>query len=126
KDEPEEYTSKELTNKVTEITQQRGRKAFDRKAYMEKLQKLLVHAAKHGPLEQLYIYASMVSADFDNTGSAFAAMKIEMWNEALTKVNKMLPLLVESHNLIKSGSTDEKAAAADTDVEDPKSHARLQ
>lgn len=26
--------------------------------------------------EQLYIYASMVSADFDNTGSAFAAMKL--------------------------------------------------
>jgi len=126
KDEPEEYTSKELTNKVTEITQQRGRKAFDRKAYMEKLQKLLVHAAKHGPLEQLYIYASMVSADFDNTGSAFAAMKIEMWNEALTKVNKMLPLLFESHNLIKSSGTDEKAAAADADVEDPKSHTRLQ
>ena len=45
-------------------------------SYMEKLQKLLVHAAKHGPLEQLYIYASMVSADFDNTGSAFAAMPL--------------------------------------------------
>ena len=26
--------------------------------------------------EQLYIYASMVSADFDNTGSAFAAMTL--------------------------------------------------
>ncbi|CAE7346501.1 eIF3c [Symbiodinium natans] len=126
KDEPEEYTSKELTNKVTEITQQRGRKAFDRKAYMDKLQKLLVHAAKHGPLEQLYIYASMVSADFDNTGSAFAAMKIEMWNEALTKVNKMLPLLVESHNNIKNGTADEKSAEQNTDVEDPKSHTRLQ
>lgn len=125
KDEPEEYTSKELTTKVTEIAQQRGRRGFDRKVYMEKLQKLLVHAAKHGPLEQLYIYASMVSADFDNTGSAFAAMKIEMWNEALQKVNKMLPLLIESHNLMKSGSED-KTSVGDTDVEDPKSHPRLQ
>lgn len=126
KDEPEEYTSKELTTKVTEIAQQRGRRGFDRKAYMEKLQKLLVHAAKHGPLEQLYIYASMVSADFDNTGSAFAAMKIEMWNEALQKVNKMLPLLIESYNLMKSNTGDDKAAAGETDLEDPKSHPRLQ
>mmetsp|Transcript_127499 Transcript_127499/g.302965 ORF Transcript_127499/g.302965 Transcript_127499/m.302965 type:complete len:961 (-) Transcript_127499:151-3033(-) len=125
KDEPEEYTSKELTNKVTEIAQQRGRRGFDRKAYMEKLQKLLVHAAKHGPLEQLYIYASMVSADFDNTGSAFAAMKIELWNEALQKVNKMLPLLTESYNNLKNSSED-KASAGDTELEDPKSHPRLQ
>eukprot|EP00913_Durusdinium_trenchii_P034321 g32111.t1 len=77
-------------------------------------------------MEQLYIYASMVSADFDNTGSAFAAMKIEMWNEALQKVNKMLPLLIESYNLMKSNTGDDKAAAGETDLEDPKSHPRLQ
>ena len=38
----------------------------------------------------------------------------------------MLPLLIESYNLMKNSSSEDKAAAGDTDVEDPKSHPRLQ
>lgn len=123
----EEYTPEELVKKITEIAQQRGRRGFDRKAYMEKLQKMMTHGQKQGPLTQLYILATMVSADFDNTGSAFAAMRIDMWNEALTKVNKMLPLLKESYKELKENSTDEKAiTGSPDDVDDPKSYPRMQ
>lgn len=45
---------------------------------------------------------------------------------SLSQVNKMLPLLIESYNLMKNSSSEDKAAAGDTDVEDPKSHPRLQ
>lgn len=46
--------------------------------------------------------------------------------KSLSQVNKMLPLLIESYNLMKNSSSEDKAAAGDTDVEDPKSHPRLQ
>lgn len=128
--EPEEYSPDELMKKVTEVAQQRGRRGFDRKQYMDKLSQLMVHAAKQGPRAQLYIYSSMVSADFDNTGSAFASMKIENWNEALDKVNKMLPLLVASFREMKENGADEVTLAAGgegfADAEDPRSHARQQ
>jgi len=122
KEEKEEYTPEELIKKVTEIAQQRGRRGFDRKAYFAKLEQMLAHAAKQSPGAQLYIYASMVSADFDNTGSAFAAMRIEMWNEALEKVKKMLPLLEESWEEVKD--TRDGKAAVNEDSDDPTSHAR--
>merc|ERR1719174_1285811 len=95
--EKEEYTAEELMAKVTEIAQMRGRRQFVKKEYMEKLQKLEEHAVKQGPRAQLYILTSMISADFDNTGGAFEAMKITMWNEARDKVARMLPLLIQSH-----------------------------
>merc|ERR1719352_49399 len=44
--EKEEYTPEELMKKVTEIAGQRGRRGFDRKAYLQALQKLLEHAEK--------------------------------------------------------------------------------
>jgi len=130
KDEPEEYSPDELMKKVTEIAQQRGRRGFDRKAYMDKLAGLMPHAAKQGPRAQLYIFSSMVSADFDNTGTVFSAMKIEMWNEALDKVNQMLPLLVLSYREMKeSGQEEEQRPVAeeeDDEAEDPTSHYRSQ
>jgi len=97
----EEYTLEELHEKVMDIGKQRGRKGFDRAQYMEKLEKLNEHALKQGPLSQLYIMTTMTSADFDNTGSAFQAMRIDLWISAIKKVDKMLPLLKESHRLYK-------------------------
>lgn len=125
KEEPEDYTPEELMKKVTEIAQQRGRRGFDRKAYMEKLQQLMGHAQKQGPAGQSYILSSMVSADFDNTGSAFAAMRIDLWNEALNKVNKMLPLLIDSYKEFKDSNIDSKAGNPEEN-EDPRSHPRQQ
>mmetsp|Transcript_39334 Transcript_39334/g.98982 ORF Transcript_39334/g.98982 Transcript_39334/m.98982 type:complete len:967 (-) Transcript_39334:41-2941(-) len=126
--EPDEYTPEQLVKKVTEIAQSRGRRNFDKKAYIDKLNQLMQHAAKQGPRAQMYIYSTLVSADFDNTGSVFAAMKIELWNEALEKVIKMLPLLVESYKDLKDSGYDDKAiqAMADPDNEDPTAHPRQQ
>merc|ERR1719262_1934191 len=75
--------------------------------------------------------SSMTSADFDNTGSAFAAMRIDMWNDALDKVNDMLPLLSESYKEVKDSGPDSKGApiagaAEDDDGEDPTNHYRQQ
>jgi len=119
--EPEEYSPEELTKKVTEIAQQRGRRGFDRKTYIDKLNELMSHATKQGPRACLYIYSSMVSADFDNTGSAFLAMRIDLWNEALDKVKLMLPLLQDSHK-----NKDDAEPADQGSEEDPTSHDRQQ
>merc|ERR1719183_15262 len=104
-----------------EIAQTRGRRQYVRKDYMDKLQELEEHAIKQGPRAQLYILTSMVSADFDNTGSAFEAMKINMWNEAREKVLRMLPLLEASWEELQEGGMETA-----TDEEDPRSHPRLQ
>jgi len=98
---------------------------------MEKLQKLEEHAVKQGPRAQLYILTSMVSADFDTTGSAFEAMKIAMWNEAREKVSRMLPLLVESHEeevRIRDGGEGSKEGGRpkEEDVGGVFSHERFQ
>lgn len=42
-----------------------------------------------------------------------------------SQVNKMLPLLIESHSQLKNATVEEKAPG-EGDVEDPKSHPRLQ
>lgn len=110
-DEREEYSPEDLKKKVTDIAQQRGRRGFDRKQYMDKLQGLLPHAAKQGPLPQLYIFSSIVSADFDSCGGAFAAMRIDHWNEALLQVTRMLPLLkqaYEEHDGASAGEADDE------------------
>jgi len=119
-----EYTPEELRQKVLEIAQMRGRRQYVRKDYMDKLQQLEEHAVKQGPRAQLYILTSMVSADFDNTGSAFEAMKINLWNDAREKVLRMLPLLKESHAVYE----EEKAAGTekDADDEDVTNHMRSQ
>mmetsp|Transcript_2305 Transcript_2305/g.6824 ORF Transcript_2305/g.6824 Transcript_2305/m.6824 type:complete len:957 (+) Transcript_2305:91-2961(+) len=117
--EPEDYTEAELMKKVTEISQQRGRRGFDRKVYVDKLLTLMKHAEKQGPRSQLHIMGEIVCATFDRTGSAFEAMRLDLWNEALDKVIKMTPLLQASYDLPKD---DE----ADMDEEDPRSHTRQQ
>merc|ERR1719174_2321244 len=119
--EKEEYTPEELMAKVTEIAQMRGRRQFVKKEYMEKLQKLEEHAVKQGPRAQLYILTSMISADFDNTGSLFEAMKIGLCLEAYEKVCKMLPLMIESHQNEQDGTGE-----IPEDEEDPRNHTRLQ
>jgi len=124
--EKEEYTPEELMAKVTEIAQMRGRRQFVKKEYMEKLQKLEEHAVKQGPRAQLYILTSMISADFDNTGGAFEAMKITMWNEARDKVVKMLPLLVESHEKETRIRDGLEEAEKKVDAEEAWAHDRLQ
>lgn len=134
--EQEEYTVEELQKKVTEIAQQRGRKGFDRNQYIEKLEKLMEHAVKQGALPQLYILTTMCSADLDNTGSAFQAMRIDLWNSAIVKVNKMLPVLKEFNAQLKKrdcGEAEECVELKELDVtmevgdeDDPASHMRLQ
>merc|ERR1712194_495037 len=94
----DDLTAEEIMKKVLEVAQTRGKRGFDRRIYFDKLQGWLTHAQKHGPLEQLYIYSEMVAADFDNTGGTLDHMKIERWNDAIDKIQVMLPLLVESHN----------------------------
>jgi hypothetical protein len=132
-DEREEYSPEELMKKVTEIAQQRGRRGFDRATYAEKLNGLMSHAAKQGPRAQLLVWSSMVSADFDNTGTVYSAMRIDLWNEALIKVSQMLPLLVESWQEMKDNGEEMKTitpASPEEDVdesnEDPRSHWRQQ
>lgn len=126
--EQDEYTPDQLIKKVTEVQQSRGRRGFERKTYAEKLAALMPHAEKMGPRPQLHIYSAMVSSDFDNTGSAFAAMRIDLWNEALEKVNKMTPLLLESYDDLKEqGLTNEEIMAQANEFnEDPTIHPRLQ
>jgi len=126
KEEPDDYTPEELMKKVTEVAQHRGRRGFDKKAYMDKLQSLMPHAAKQGAAAQLYIYSSMVSADFDNTGTVFSAMKIDLWNEALDKVKLMLPLLVESYKDSQERGEEKQTSGDDEENEDPRNHARQQ
>lgn len=121
--EQEELTPEELQKKVTEIAQQRGRRGFDRAAYMENLRHLMSHGAKFGPKAQLYILSCMVSADFDNTGGAFAPMRIDMWNQALEKVTSMVPLLVQAHAGLKADGID---PMKDDDADDPQAFTRLQ
>jgi len=54
-------------------------------------------------------------------------MRIDMWNEALNKVNKILPLLAESYSSLKADGIDEKAITSDMgEDDDPKAHGRLQ
>ena len=62
--------------------------------------------------------------NFLNTSHSFW-LRVPVKSPA-AQVNKMLPLLIESYNLMKNSSSEDKAAAGDTDVEDPKSHPRLQ
>eukprot|EP00927_Polykrikos_kofoidii_P025124 TRINITY_DN2263_c0_g1_i8.p1 TRINITY_DN2263_c0_g1~~TRINITY_DN2263_c0_g1_i8.p1 ORF type:complete len:807 (-),score=188.04 TRINITY_DN2263_c0_g1_i8:211-2535(-) len=118
-DEPEEYSPESLMKKVTDIAQQRGRRGFDRTQYLDKLSSLLPHAAKEGHRATLNIMSSMVSADFDNTGGAFAPMRIDMWNVAIDRVNNMLPILIEAYD-------DESGKGIDEDPEDPRSYPRQQ
>jgi len=106
KTQDEEYTEESLKTKVTEITQSRGRKGFDCQLYADSLEALMPHAKEMAPRMELYLLSCMVSADFDNTGSAFAAMKIERWNEALNKVNRMLPLLIKSYKCKNEGESE--------------------
>jgi len=122
-EEQDEYTSEELIKKVQEISQQRGRRGFDKKSYEEKLMTLMPHAVKQSASHQLHIWSTMVSADFDGTGGAFGAMKIERWQEALGKVSTMLPLLIEAyHDHVQDGSP----APVGDDGEDPTSQVRQQ
>lgn len=120
--EPEEYTAEELVKKITEISQQRGRRGFDRQQYMTKLTGLMVHAEKQGPQACLFIYSAMVSADFDGAGGAFAQMSIDRWNEALDKIGSMLPLLADSHKEWKEGNQ----SVPDTEDAAEYSHPRQQ
>eukprot|EP00445_Apocalathium_hangoei_P026879 CAMPEP_0203926614 /NCGR_PEP_ID=MMETSP0359-20131031/66128_1 /ASSEMBLY_ACC=CAM_ASM_000338 /TAXON_ID=268821 /ORGANISM="Scrippsiella Hangoei, Strain SHTV-5" /LENGTH=1014 /DNA_ID=CAMNT_0050855251 /DNA_START=94 /DNA_END=3136 /DNA_ORIENTATION=- len=126
--EPDEYDAEELVKKVTEIAQSRGRRGFDRKTYVEKMMTMMLHAEKQGPRHVLYIYASMVSADFDNTGSVHNAMNMILWNAALDKVNNMLPLLIASYkDLRDKGMTFKQIEALDDDENsDPTNHKRQQ
>jgi translation initiation factor 3 subunit C len=119
-----EYTPEKLMEEINTIAQQRGKRGFDRKEYMKKLEHLEEHTVKQGPRFQLYLLTQMISADFDNTGSAFDSLKLSLWNGARDRVAKMLPLLVESHDLPEE--TDSQAEATDDQEEDPKSHHRLQ
>lgn len=73
---------------------------------------------------ELKILQTMVSADFDNTGSAFMAMKIDMWNAALNKVNQMLPLLVQSYDQMVTNN--EKEVTDSEDQEFTRSHPKIQ
>merc|ERR1719265_526220 len=102
-----EMTPEDLKKKIIEIAQQRGRRGFDRKIYVDRLQALMAHATKNGPRAQLHILSSLVSADFDNTGHLFEAMRIERWNDAIDKVQVMLPLVIDSHKL--GGDVETKA-----------------
>mmetsp|Transcript_154639 Transcript_154639/g.495819 ORF Transcript_154639/g.495819 Transcript_154639/m.495819 type:complete len:906 (+) Transcript_154639:91-2808(+) len=126
--EPDEYDAEELVKKVMEIAQSRGRRGFDRKTYVDKMMQLMLHAEKQGPRHVLYIYASMVSADFDNTGSAQAAMNMILWNGALDKVNNMLPLLIASYKDLKDKGMTDKQIQTMEDLEnsDPTNHRRQQ
>lgn len=127
KREPEEYTEEQLTKKVTEIALSRGRRGFERKAYMESLQALMPHAEKQGHRMQMYILSSMVSADFDNTGSLMGSMRLDLWNEALNKLNLMMPLLAASYASLKEdGLTDKEIENLPENEEDPTSHTRQQ
>jgi translation initiation factor 3 subunit C len=119
--EKEEFTPEQLKSKVQEIMQMRGRRQYVKKEYFEKLQLLEEHAVKQGPRAQLYILTAMISADFDNTGSLFEAMKIGLWLEAYDKVCKMLPLMIESHQNQQDGTGE-----IPEDEEDPRNHTRLQ
>jgi len=125
--EPEEYTAVELMKKVEEIAQQRGRRGFDRRSYMEKLEGLMVHAVKIGPLAQLYVYSSMTSADFDNASSAFQPMRLDYWNEALDKVNKMMPLVSDLYDEVQESGVQDRLVVVDGDEDgDPKSFPKQQ
>ena len=123
-----EVTPEELKKKITDIAQQRGRRGFDRKVYMDRLTALKVHAVKNGPRAQLHILSSLVSADFDNTGHLFEAMRIERWNDAIVKVLDMLPLVIESEKLggDVEKTDDKEGDEGDDDDEDPWRHDRLQ
>jgi len=128
-DAKQDYTPEELVKKVKDIVSQRGHKRFERSSFMEKLEALMSHAVKQGPRAQLYIYSSMVAVDFDNPASAHKPIKMELWNEALDKINKMLPLLIQSWIQLKDSGADMSKLAvldADGEEEDPSCHPRLQ
>jgi translation initiation factor 3 subunit C len=110
KSNKEDFTAEEIMKKVSEIAQSRGKRGFDRNVYFDKLRGWLTHAQKHGPLEQLYIHSEMVAADFDGTGGTLDHMKIERWNEAIDKIQVMLPLLVESYRQRDDGAEDKPEA----------------
>eukprot|EP00928_Gymnodinium_smaydae_P018047 TRINITY_DN16875_c0_g1_i1.p1 TRINITY_DN16875_c0_g1~~TRINITY_DN16875_c0_g1_i1.p1 ORF type:complete len:975 (-),score=334.59 TRINITY_DN16875_c0_g1_i1:63-2987(-) len=123
KEEQQEYSPEELLKKVNEIAQQRGRRGFDRAKYVGQLNALIPHAVKQGPRAQLHILTSLISADFDNTGGAFAPMRTDMWNQAIEKVTQMLPLLKQLH---AEQSSDEASAKEEPSEDDPASYPRLQ
>jgi len=106
----EDFTAEEIMKKVSEIALTRGKRGFDRNVYFDKLRGWLVHAQKHGPLEQLYIHSEMVAADFDGTGGTLDHMKLERWNDAIDKIQVMLPLLVESYKQKRDGAEDKPEA----------------
>merc|ERR1719382_1914209 len=66
----------------------------------------------------------MVSAELDTAGNPFVAMKIDIWQQALEKTIKMLPLLSQSFH---EGSSDEPSSdVAENEEKKHPSHARLQ
>jgi translation initiation factor 3 subunit C len=113
KSSKDDLTAEEIMKKVLEVAQTRGKRGFDRKVYFDKLHGWLTHAQKHGPLEQLYIYSEMVAADFDNTGGTLDHMKLERWNDAIDKIQVMLPLLVEAYKQQDGGADDKPEADED-------------
>lgn len=117
-----EYTPKELMDKITETISTRGRKGFDKKQFMTKLQGLEEHAAKQGARTHLYLLTQMCSVDFDNTGGAFDAMKIQTWNEAREKMMRMFPLLKQSYEELQE---EDPKAQEGSQEDDPKTHHRL-
>jgi translation initiation factor 3 subunit C len=121
KDAKKEYTPKELMDKISEITSVRGRRGFDKKDFMTKLQNLEEHAEKQGPRTHLYLLCQMISADFDGTGGIFDAMKISIWIEARDKMLRMFPLLKESYE--QPADDDDGADKAE---DDPKTHHKLE
>jgi len=123
KDTKNEYTPKELMDKIKEITSTRGRRGFDKKDYIRKLTDLVEHAAKQGARTQLYLLTQMTATDFDNTSGAFDAMKIGTWNEARDKMERMFPLLKESYDqLVAEGN----AIADKNQDDDPMTHHKLE
>eukprot|EP00928_Gymnodinium_smaydae_P087853 TRINITY_DN72043_c0_g1_i1.p1 TRINITY_DN72043_c0_g1~~TRINITY_DN72043_c0_g1_i1.p1 ORF type:complete len:1013 (+),score=245.87 TRINITY_DN72043_c0_g1_i1:98-3040(+) len=127
KKEREEYSPEELMKKIGEIAQQRGRRGFDRAKYISALETLRPHAQKQGSRALLCIYSALVSADFDNTGGAFAPMRTDLWVGAMEKVTSMLPLLIEYFGELKaSGLTAEQIASDNSDGEDQASFPRQQ
>lgn len=121
-----ELTPEELRKKVSEIAAKRGRKGFDRKNFASELMELMAHAQKIGPLPQLHIYCSLVSADFDGAGHAFDAMKISLWNEAIAKVTDMLPLIQESHQAHIATGGDTQPEKAEEEEDGGSTHPRMQ
>lgn len=89
----ENLSFEELTQKVNQLVQSRGRKGMDRQTLRKMAADIYAKLDKFGAINwKIYVTSHLVSVEFDKTEGAFRALRHESWIEILENLHCMLEL----------------------------------